>query len=171
MFNTGDAVTTATDAFSAPTRVRAPRGEPHTLSRRLAIVSWLLQIVAAAILLQTLFFKFTAAEESVYIFSTLGMEPWGRIGSGIAELVACVLFLVPRTVPFGALLSLAVLSGAIVSHLTKLGIVVKDDGGLLFGLALVVFASSVVVLAIRRRQLSSLIRAVGRSTVDRSNNT
>lgn len=127
--------------------------ERHALGRRFAILSWVLQVLCAAILFQTLFFKFTAAEESVYIFATLGMEPWGRIGSGVAELVACVLLLIPRTAPLGALLALGVISGAIVSHLTKLGIVVKDDGGLLFGLALVVLACSLGVLAIRRREL------------------
>src|SRR5690349_7320241 len=103
------------------------------------VTSWILQAIVALILFQTLFFKFTAAEESVYIFSTLGMEPWGRIGSGVVELIACVLLLHPRTVPIGATLAIAVISGAIVSHLTKLGIVVKNDGGLLFILALVVF--------------------------------
>ena len=123
------------------------------LSKPEAIVSWILQLVAAAILFQTLFFKFTGAEESVYIFTKLGMEPWGRIGSGVAELIACILLLVPRTVPLGALLALGVISGAIVSHLTKLGIVVKDDGGLLFGLAVVVFVASAVVLVIRRTQI------------------
>jgi len=123
------------------------------LSRNLALVSWILQLVAAAILFQTLFFKFTGAEESIYIFTTLGLEPWGRIGSGIAELIACVLLLVPRTVPLGAILALGVISGALVSHLTKLGIVVKDDGGLLFALAIVVFVAAATVLLIRRTQL------------------
>lgn len=123
------------------------------LSRTLSIVSWILQLAAAAILFQTLFFKFTGAEESVYIFTKLGMEPWGRIGSGVAELIACILLLVPRTVPLGAMLALGVISGAIVSHLTKLGIVVQNDGGLLFGLALVVFAASATVLFIRREQI------------------
>jgi len=126
------------------------------LSRNLVLVSWILQILAAAILFQTLFFKFTGAEESVYIFKTLGLEPWGRIGSGVAELIACVLLLVPKTVPFGAILALAVISGAIVSHLTKLGIVVKDDGGLLFALAIVVFAACATVLVIRRTQVPVL---------------
>src|SRR5262249_22244838 len=122
----------------------SPVGAPayRALGRRIAILSWVLQLVTAAILFQTLFFKFTAAEESVYIFRTLGMEPWGRIGSGVAELIACVLLLVPRTVTLGTIISLGVISGAIVSHLTKLGIVVKDDGGLLFLLALIVFACS-----------------------------
>src|SRR5215470_1942860 len=126
------------------------------LSRSQSIVSWILQLVAAAILFQTLFFKFTGAEESVYIFTKLGMEPWGRIGSGVVELIACILLLVPRTVPVGALLALGVISGAIVSHLTKLGIVVKDDGGLLFGLAIVVFVASAVVLVLRRAQIPVL---------------
>lgn len=133
----------------------APRG--------LIQLSWLLQIATAAILAQTLFFKFTAAEESVYIFKALGLEPWGRIGSGIAELIACVLLLVPRTVSFGALLSLGIISGAIVSHLTKLGIVVKDDGGLLFALALVVFVCSLGVLWIRRNELVAALRSFART--------
>jgi len=123
------------------------------LSRKANIVSWILQIVAAAILFQTLFFKFTGAEESVYIFTTLGLEPWGRFGSGIAELLACVLLLAPRTVTIGALLSLGVISGAIMSHLTRLGIVVMNDGGLLFVLALLVFACSLTVLVLRRQEL------------------
>src|SRR3954468_19376133 len=101
------------------------------LTRTQNLLSWTLQIVVALILFQTLFFKFTAAEESVYIFRTLGLEPWGRIGSGVAELVAVMLLLYPRTAAVGAALSLGVISGAIVSHLTRLGVVVKNDGGLL----------------------------------------
>src|SRR5918911_1493660 len=102
------------------------------MTRTQRIVSWVLQLFVAVILFQTLFFKFTGAEESRYIFSKLGLEPWGRIGSGLAELIAVILLLYPRTVALGAILSLGVISGAIVSHLTRLGIVVKDDGGLLF---------------------------------------
>jgi len=119
------------------------------------ILSWILQIVVAVILLQTLFFKFTGAEESVYIFSTLGAEPWGRIGSGIVELIASVLLLIPRTVWLGALLSLGVISGAIMSHLTKLGIKLTavGDNGELFSLAILVFIASAVILLIRRRQI------------------
>ena len=123
------------------------------LSKAQSIVSWILQLTVAVILLQTLFFKFTGAPESVYIFTKLGIEPWGRLGSGAAELVACILLLVPRTIPVGAILALGVISGAIVSHLTKLGIVVMDDGGLLFSLAIVVFVASGVVLWIRRSQI------------------
>ncbi|MFN0136859.1 MAG: DoxX family protein [Phycisphaerae bacterium] len=132
---------------------------PHRMNARLVVVSWVLQAITALILAQTLFFKFTAAEESVYIFRTLGMEPWGRIGSGVAELVACVLLLTPRTILLGAVLSLAVISGAIMSHLTKLGVVVKDDGGLLFALANVVFVCSTAVLVIRRCELHAWISA------------
>ncbi|MBI3413944.1 MAG: DoxX family protein [Verrucomicrobia bacterium] len=120
------------------------------------ILSWVLQLITAAILAQTLFFKFTAAEESVYIFTTLGLEPWGRIGSGVVELIAVVLLLVPRTVTLGALLSLGVISGAIFCHLTRLGLVVKDDGGLLFALAVTVFICSFGVLWLRRRQIPIL---------------
>jgi hypothetical protein len=125
------------------------------LSRTAKILSWTLQIVAAVILLQTLFFKFTAAPESVYIFTTLGMEPWGRIGSGVAELVASVLLLVPRTAVLGAVLSLGIISGAIVSHLTQLGISIPavGDRGELFALAVVVFVASAGVALIRRREL------------------
>ena len=123
-------------------------------------IAWLLQITAAAILAQTLFFKFTASAESVYIFTTLGVEPWGRIGSGVAELVAATLLLIPRTIVYGALLAAAVMAGAIASHLTMLGIVVQDDGGLLFGLALVVLASCLAILGIRRRELPRPGRAL-----------
>jgi hypothetical protein len=121
-------------------------------------MSWSLQLIVAGILLQTLFFKFTAAEESVYIFSTLGIEPWGRIGSGIAELAAAVLLLVPATVVIGAVLSAGVISGAIVSHLTVLGIEVQGDGGLLFALAFVVFVLSLAILVIRRSQIPMIGR-------------
>jgi hypothetical protein len=125
------------------------------LSRNVRIACWVLQVVAAVILFQTLFFKFTGAKESVYIFSTLGMEPWGRIGSGIAELIASVLLLIPRTAVFGAILSLGVISGAIVSHLTKLGIALPavGDHGELFALAVVVFVASALVLVIRRHEI------------------
>ena len=117
------------------------------------VVSWALQIVVAVILLQTLFFKFTGAAESVHIFSTLGAEPWGRIGSGVVELIAAILLLVPATVTIGAVLALGVMVGAIMSHLTVLGIEVQNDGGLLFALALTVFVGSVVVLVLRRRDV------------------
>ena len=124
-------------------------------SKSFVIASWILRGVAAVILLQTLFFKFTGAKESVYIFTTLGMEPWGRIGSGIAELIAAVLLLLPQTVVFGAIMSLGVVSGAIFFHLTKLGIALPlvDDHGELFALAVVVFVCSLAVLIMHRQEL------------------
>ncbi|MEO5822192.1 MAG: DoxX family protein [Vicinamibacteraceae bacterium] len=116
-------------------------------------LSWLLQIVVAVILLQTLFFKFTGAPESVFIFTTVGAEPWGRYGSGVMELIAAVLLLIPGMVAVGALLAVGVGVGAVFSHLTLLGIDVQGDGGLLFGLACVVLVASAIVLAIHRREL------------------
>jgi putative oxidoreductase len=116
-------------------------------------LSWLLRIVVAVILLQTLFFKFTGAPESIYIFTTVGAEPWGRYGSGVMELVAAALLLIPGTVAIGALLAVGVGVGAIFSHLTLLGIEVQGDGGLLFALACVVLVSSAVVLTLHRREL------------------
>ena len=123
------------------------------LSKPLLVVSWICRVVAALILLQTLFFKFTGAEESVYIFTKIGLEPWGRYASGVAELFAAVFLLFPRTVWLGAVIAAGMMLGAIGSHLTKLGIVVKDDGGLLFALAIIVFAAALVTLFIHRRQL------------------
>lgn len=111
------------------------------------------RVIVAIILVQTLFFKFSGAAESVYIFETVGQEPWGRYGSGVVELVAAVLLFVPALVTVGAGLSLGVISGAIFFHLTKLGVVVQDDGGLLFGLALVVWCGSAFVIWIHRREL------------------
>jgi len=122
-------------------------------SRTVRIVSWLCRIVAAVILAQTLFFKFTGAEESIHIFTKVGLEPWGRYGSGVAELVATILLLTPRFAWAGALLALGVISGALVSHLTVLGIVVQDDGGLLFGLAITVFITCAVTAFLHRRQI------------------
>lgn len=116
-------------------------------------VSWFFQAVAAVILLQTLFFKFSGSAESKFIFETLGVEPWGRVGTGMAELVASILLLWPRFSVFGAILAAGLMCGAITGHLTKLGIVVRDDGGLLFALAVTVLASSAIVIWLRRGEL------------------
>src|ERR1700753_4259120 len=125
-----------------------------TLSRTQNIISWALQILVAVILLQTLFFKFTGAEESKYIFSTLlgDREAVGRIGSGVIELITSILLLYPRTTWLGELLALCKDRRAILSHLTKLGVIVKDDGGLLFALALTVFVGSAFVLFLHRSE-------------------
>lgn len=130
----------------------------HT--RAFVITSWALRLIVAVILLQTLFFKFTAAKESVYIFSTLGMEPWGRIGSGIFELIASILLLLPGTVTVGAAMALAATGSAILLHLTRLGIALTpvDDHGELFTLAIVVTVCAACVLVMHRQELPVLGR-------------
>ncbi|MFN0170467.1 MAG: DoxX family protein [Bryobacteraceae bacterium] len=125
----------------------------HT--RAFVWTSWGLRLIVAVILLQTLFFKFTGARESVYIFSTLGMEPWGRIGSGVFELIASALLLIPSTVPFGAAMALAATGSAIVFHLTRLGVALAavGDRGELFALAVLVVLCSAALLLMYRREL------------------
>lgn len=117
------------------------------------ILSWVLRITAAVILVQTLFFKFTGAPESVYIFTKVGAEPWGRIGSGIVELIAAILLLTPRFTWLGSVISLGVMAGAILSHLTVLGIEVQGDKGLLFALAIIVFVASALNLVLHRADI------------------
>jgi len=118
-------------------------------------MSWALRLTVAVILLQTLFFKFTAAKESVYIFSTLGMEPWGRIGSGVFELVASILLLIPSTITLGAAMAVAATGSAILFHLFRLGIAltVVGDHGELFALAIVVVVCSLGLLLLHRLEL------------------
>ena len=119
--------------------------------------TWALRIIAALILLQTLFFKFTAAQESVYIFSAIGMEPWGRIGTGVLELLSSVLILIPATTLYGSLLAIGLMAGAIFFHLTKLGIAVQNDGGQLFIYAVIVLVCSVALVVITRQRLIALL--------------
>jgi len=116
------------------------------------IISLVLRLVAALIMLQTLYFKFTAQPESVYIFSQVGIEPWGRIATGAAELIASILLLIPATIVLGALLSIGVMMGAIVTHLFVLGIEVQGDGGQLFMYATIVLVTSIVLLFIHKDQ-------------------
>jgi len=125
----------------------------NTLSPSLRILDWLLRIIAAVILVQTLYFKFSAAPESVYIFTKVGLEPWGRIGSGVVELIAAILLFVPGMTWLGAGLALGVIGGAIMSHLTLLGIEVQGDHGLLFGLAVVVALCSATLLFLHRHSI------------------
>ncbi len=121
------------------------------------IISWILRLAAALILLQTLFFKFTGAPESIYIFEQVGMEPWGRYGSGVVELIASGLLLWPRTVGLGALMGIGVISGAIFFHLTSLGIEVQGDGGILFYLAVIVFLCCAILLKMYWEQLKRML--------------
>jgi len=124
------------------------------------ILSWLLRLTAAIILLQTLYFKFTAQPESVELFTKLGVEPWGRIGTGIIELCASILLLVPSTVFLGALLGVGLMSGAILAHLTVIGIESKGDGGQLFMLAITVLVCCLAILILQRKQGITLFNSI-----------
>ena len=115
-------------------------------------VSWLLRIAAALILLQTLYFKFTAHPESVELFTKLGVEPWGRIGTGVIELITGILLLIPTTTFVGAFLGTGLMVGAILSHLTVIGIESKGDGGQLFTLAIVVLVLCLLIQLIHKEQ-------------------
>jgi len=116
------------------------------------IISWLLRLVAATILLQTLYFKFSAHPESVELFTKLGVEPWGRIGTGVIELITGILLIIPATGFIGAFLGVGLMSGAILSHLAVIGIESKGDGGQLFMLAIIVFIICIILLIIHRQQ-------------------
>ncbi len=116
-------------------------------------VSLILRIIIAVILVQTLRYKFTAHPDSVYIFTKVGLEPYGRIAIGIFELIAAILILIPKTIWVGALLTLGIISGAIFMHLTNLGIDINGDGGMVFYMAIAVFVLSLVILWMNRKSL------------------
>ena len=128
------------------------------------VMYWIARLLTAVILLQTLFFKFTASAESVYIFTTVGMEPWGRIGVGVMELIAAVLIVVPATAWLGAGLALGLMVGAIGMHLTLLGIQVQGDHGYLFGLALAVTLCSMYVLIHDKDKVLSRIKSLQKTS-------
>lgn len=117
------------------------------------IIIWVFRIIAAFLLLQTLFFKFTASEESVYIFSTLCLEPWGRIGTGIIELIAGIMILFPKTTTYGAIVSIGLMMGAIASHLTVLGIEILGDQGQLFMYACIETLACAILLYISKDEV------------------
>ncbi len=145
---------------AAPSRSRA-QYQYHraavALSRGQTIASWVCRLIAAAIMIETLFFKFTGAPESVYIFSKMNLEAWWRYGQGIWELTAAILLLTPRTVWAGGLLTLGAIGAALVSHVTVLGIAIQGDGGLLFGMACTTFLSSAVVTFLHRREIPGYV--------------
>jgi uncharacterized membrane protein YphA (DoxX/SURF4 family) len=122
------------------------------------IFIWIIKLIAVVILIQTLFFKFTGAEESIYIFSELGVEPYGRIGSGLVELIASVLILIPRTTLVGALLGMGTMLGAIFSHLFILGINVQNDGGTLFFLAVITLLCCLILVYVQKNKIPDLLR-------------
>ncbi len=122
------------------------------------ILYWIARLLAAVILLQTLYFKFSGSVESRYIFTTVGMEPWGRYAVGIFELIAGAMLMINRTAWLGAGIALGLMAGAIFMHLTKLGIVVMDDGGYLFFLAIIVTISCSYILLTDRHKILTAIR-------------
>ncbi len=119
-----------------------------------------LQIFVALVYLQTLYFKFSAHPDSVYIFSTLGIEPAGRILVGILECITAALVLIPKTRLPGAILSIGVISGAVLAHLGPLGIEVNEDGGSLFLLAVLVLMASLAILFLRLEETRLLVQRV-----------
>ncbi len=122
------------------------------------VISIALRLVASVIMLQTLYFKFTAQPESVLLFSNLHMEPWGRIGTGIIELVASILLLLPSTIVIGAVIGIGLMMGAIVSHVLILGLEVQGDGGLLFAYAITVLICCIILSILHRAQLITYIK-------------
>ena len=126
------------------------------------VIYWVTRIIAALIMVQTLYFKFSASPESVYIFTTVGMEPWGRIGIGIMELIAAGLLLVTATAWLGAGLGLGLMAGAIGMHFTLLGIEVQGDKGYLFFLALSVAVCSLYVLWYDMDKVQAAIRKLAK---------
>lgn len=123
-----------------------------------SIFTWIIKLIAVVILLQTLYFKFSGTEESIYIFTKLGIEPYGRIGSGIVELIASILILIPKTTLIGAILGLGTMFGAIFSHIFALGIVVQNDGGTLFALAVVTFICCSILIYQQRSKIPNLLK-------------
>jgi len=135
------------------------------MNKTTIVFYWIARLVAALIMFQTLYFKFTGAAESVYIFTKVGMEPWGRIGVGVLELIASILIVTNRTAWFGALLALGLMGGAIMMHLTILGISVMEDGGQLFLYAVTVSLCSVFILFHNREKLVNLTKMIRRAKV------
>ncbi len=123
-------------------------------------ISWILKLTVAIILLQTLYFKFTAHPDSVHIFSALGAEPYGRIALGIIELITAALILFPGTQIIGMINSLGIICGAVCSHLLVLGIDVKNDGGGLFTLAIIVLVASVLFLVMHKHEVMVLFKKI-----------
>lgn len=153
---------TAVKDVSTESRTPAEGGTSPTLHRTARTASWIAQLAAAAILGQTLFYKFTGAAEAVALFETLGAEPWGRFAVGAAELATVLLLLTPRMAGWGGVAAVGLMVGAVLSHIAWLGIEVNGDGGALFFMALAVLATGSFVGWLRRKELlraaSGLIR-------------
>lgn len=126
---------------------------------KLKILTWFLRLLASGILVQTLYFKFGAHPDSVALFTELGVEPYGRIGLGIAELITAILILVPRTTAFGAILGLFLMIGAISTHLFIIGIEFRGDGGALFSLAITCFLACLILCIILKNHIATFLKS------------
>lgn len=135
-----------------------------------SIISLLLRVVAAIIFLQTLYFKFTGHPESVELFTKLGVEPWGRIGTGVIELIASILLLIPSTVFIGAFLGIGLMTGAILSHLTIIGIQSKGDGGQLFMLAIAVWVCCAIIMVLYKQYAITFLKRFRKPAITHSFN-
>ncbi len=139
---------------------------PPNRARSAAVL--VLSAYIAFVFVQSLFYKFTGSEESIFIFSTLRewsgiglFEPFGRWFIGAMELVASILLFIPRTRIFGAGIAFGIISGAIFFHLfTPLGVEIMGDGGLLFALACGVWLSSAAILALHREDVFAAIEGL-----------
>ncbi len=120
------------------------------------IVIFLVKFLITIIVGQTLFFKFSGAVESIYIFSVLGVEPWGRLALGVLELLSLVFLWIPKTTLYALILILGMMSGAIASHLFILGIEIMGDKGELFILGVVTWLCTAVLLFIKREEIKLL---------------
>lgn len=118
-------------------------------------IIFVLKIIAAIIMMQTLFYKFSGAQESVDLFTKLAgeNEAYMRVGTGVLELIASVLLFIPKSIWFGAFMTIGLMSGAILGHLTKIGISHNNDGGLLFGAAIFILIVGVLVLFIEKKNI------------------
>ena len=126
------------------------------LTRRELAASWVCRLIAAGIMLETLYFKFSGAPESVWIFTTMNMEAWGRYGQGVWELSAAVLLLWPRTVWLGCFLTLGAMGAALLSHLAVLGVSIRGDHGLLFSMACTTFSAALATLWLHQRSIPNI---------------
>jgi uncharacterized membrane protein YphA (DoxX/SURF4 family) len=121
------------------------------------IALWILRLIPALILLQTLYFKFTAHPQSVKLFTQIGMEPYGRIGTGVLELIAALLLLIPRLTGYGAILGLVMMTGALYFHLTKIGIYFDGDP-VLFIYAVITFVCCAILILVYKNQLEKQLK-------------
>lgn len=131
----------------------------ETLPPKQLVAVWICCLLAAGIMIETLFYKFTGAAESKYIFSKMGTEPWMRWVQGIWELMAALGLLLPRLRWAGGILTTGAMSAAILSHLTWLGLAIQGDHGLLFGMALVTFGCGATVLWLSRHAIPGYVPA------------